>query len=165
MLITETLTSHQLLQLHSQILDELTKRGVVKTKNNPIGDYAEWLVATSLGCVLQTNSTAGYDAIDKEGYRLQIKARRITVSNKSRQLSAIRNLDGNGFDYLVAVIFDEGYGVKMALKIPHQIIKDYAKYSEHINGHILHLRGSMLSDLRIEDITCRLVCNESVGFS
>ena len=34
-----------LLRNHSAILDELKRRKVVRTKNNPIGGYAEWLVS------------------------------------------------------------------------------------------------------------------------
>jgi hypothetical protein len=146
-------TTTQLLQLHSQILEELQKRGIVKTKNNPIGDYAEWIVSKCLGCSLTSNSNSGYDAIDDQGIRYQIKARRITPSNKSSQLSAIRGLEKNDFDYLVAILFDQGYALTKALKIPHSVIGKYSKYRKHVNAHILYIRGPLLEDVSVEDIT------------
>jgi len=142
----------ELLQLHAAILDELKRRKVVRTKNNPVGDYTEWLVSKSLGLELTNNSAAGYDGIDPDGRRIQIKGRRITPSNKSRQLSAIRKLAEKQFDDLAAVIFDENYQIVDAVLIPHEVIDEYASYREHVNAHIVHLRGAILSDPRVKDI-------------
>jgi len=86
------LSIKELLQLSSSIIDELKRRKVVRTKNNPLGDYTEWLVAKGLGLELANNSVAGYDGIDSDGVKIQIKGRRVTPENKSRQVSAIRNL-------------------------------------------------------------------------
>ena len=67
------MTETELLQLQASVIDELKARGVVRTKNNPLGDYTEWLVAKALGLELATNSAAGYDATDADGVRYQIK--------------------------------------------------------------------------------------------
>lgn len=148
----ENLSSLELLQLHSSIIEELKKRGVVRTKNNPVGDYTEWLVARSLNLELANNSAAGFDAIDTNGTKIQIKGRRITPDNKSRQLSAIRNLELKDFDQLAAIIFDENYRILDAVLMPHEVIADYASYRSHTNAYILHLRGKILSDPRVQDI-------------
>jgi len=34
----------ELLQTHAAVIDELLRRKVVRTRNNPIGDYTEWLL-------------------------------------------------------------------------------------------------------------------------
>jgi hypothetical protein len=125
---------------------------VVRTKNNPVGDYTEWLVARGLGLELANNSVAGFDGIDRDGVKIQIKGRRITPDNNSRQLSAIRNLESQDFDQLAAVIFDENYNILDAVIMPHEVIGDYASYRAHTNAHILHLRGAILSDPRVRDI-------------
>jgi hypothetical protein len=148
----KSLSVIELLQFHSAILDDLKRRKVVRTRNNPVGDYTEWLVAKGLGLELAENSSAGFDATDSEGVKIQIKGRRVTAENKSRQLGAIRNLDTKAFDSLVAVIFDKNYQIITATLIPHKVIYDYANYSEHQNAHILHLKGSILNDPRVEDI-------------
>ena len=142
----------ELLQLQSSIINELKARSVVRTKNNPLGDYAEWLVANALGLDLQSNSKAGYDGVSKDGTRVQIKARRITPDNKSRQLGAIRNYAGKDFDVLAAVIFNEDFDVIDALLIPHDVVGEYANYREHVNAHILVLKGKILSDPRLKCI-------------
>ncbi len=148
----KNLSEVELLRLHSSIINELKSRNVVRTKNNPVGDYTEWLVANALGLELAKNSASGYDGIDSKGIKYQIKGRRITPDNKSRQLSAIRKLDEEDFDYLVAVIFDQNYGVVDAVMIPHEVVKEYATYKEHVNAYILHLRVAILNDFRVKDI-------------
>jgi len=148
----ENLSEIELLQLHASIINELKRRKVVRTKNNPIGDYAEWLVAKALNLQLARNSLAGYDGKDTNGVKYQIKGRRITPENKSRQLSAIRNLSGKDFDILVGLIFDEKYQILVAVQIPHEVVEEYAEYKKHVNGHILHLRGKILEDKRVKDI-------------
>lgn len=142
-----------LLQLQSSITEELLNRNVVRTKNNPLGDYTEWLVANALGLELQSNSKAGYDAVNSEGdTRFQVKGRRVTAGNKSRQLSAIRNYEDKQFDMLVAVIFDQDFNVIEAVQISHEVIKEYAVYRKHVNAHILILKGPILFDQRVKHI-------------
>jgi hypothetical protein len=146
------LSEIDLLKLHASIIKELKYRKVVRTQNNPVGDYTEWLISNTLNLKLTKNSKAGYDGIDKKGTKYQIKGRRITPDNLSRQLSAIRNLDQNKFDFLIGVIFDENYGVINAIQIPYAVVVEYATYRKHVNGHILHVRGKVLNDSRIINI-------------
>jgi len=146
------LNEKELLRLHAAIIDELKQRRVVRTKNNPVGDYTEWLVSKTMNLDLCNNSSSGYDGIDNKGIKYEIKGRRITPENKSRQLSAIRNLEDKHFDYLIGLIFDENYNVIDALIVPHEVVSEYASYRKHINGHILHLRGAILQDSRVRDI-------------
>lgn len=146
----------ELLRLQSSVTDELKTRNVVRTKNNPLGDYTEWLVANALGLELQTNSKTGYDGISKCGLRVQIKGRRITPDKTSRQLSAIRKYDKKEFDELAAVIFDEQYEIIDALLIPHEVVGEYAHYREHVNAHILILKGHILGDPRVKSIKMKL---------
>jgi hypothetical protein len=149
----ESLSTPELLQLYSRILDELRARKVVRTSNSPVGDYTEWLVANKLGLTLVKNSTSGHDAVDAFGMKFQIKGRRITSHNQSRQLSAIRNLESHDFDYLIAVLFNEQMKVLQVVKIPHEIIEKYARFSNHVHAHLLILRQNILNDPMVEDIT------------
>jgi hypothetical protein len=142
----------ELLQYHAAIIKELKQRKVVRTSNNPLGDYTEWLVSKSLALNLASNSEKGYDAIDKKGIKYQIKGRRITPNKKSRQLSAIRNLNSNTFDFLVGVVFDQDYSVIDAVIIPHSVIPDYSTYQKHTNSHIIRLQGKVLKDPRVKHI-------------
>jgi hypothetical protein len=64
----------KLLILFGDLLDELKKRGVVKTRNNPVADYAEWVAAKALNLKLQESSNKSFDAIDDRKIKYQIKA-------------------------------------------------------------------------------------------
>ncbi len=145
-----------LLQLQGSAIEELKRRKIVRTRNNPVGDYTEWLISTGLGLTLSEKSTAGHDAKDQKGKRIEIKGRRITPQNKSRQLSAIRNLNDKQFDYLGAVVFDEDYEILDAVMIPHEVVCEYASFRKHVNAHILHLRGEIVKDKRVRDISTDL---------
>jgi hypothetical protein len=149
----KSISTQQLLEYYSQILEELRERKIVRTSNSPIGDYAEWLIANQLGLTLVPNSTSGHDAVDSTGLKFQIKGRRLTARNKSRQLSAIRNLKNQDFDYLVGMLFNERFEILQVVKIPHAIIEKYARYSPHLNAHILVLRDNILSDPMVENLT------------
>jgi hypothetical protein len=41
----EVLSTRELLSLFARILEELRRRKVVRSSNNPVADYTEWLVA------------------------------------------------------------------------------------------------------------------------
>ncbi|MDK9559134.1 hypothetical protein QQF73_15985 [Marinobacter sp. M216] len=146
------LSVKELLQLQVSATNELKARGVVRTQNNPLGDYTEWLVARALNLELQANSKAGYDGVGKDGLRVQIKGRRVTPTNNSRQLSAIRKYAEKDFDVLAAVIYDERFNIIEALLIPHEVVGEYASYRKHVNAHILILKGPILIDPRVQSI-------------
>lgn len=145
-----------LLRQFAEILDELKRRGVLRTRNNPVADYCEWLVSNKLGFTLRNNSNSGYDAIDEAGIRYQIKGRRIDSTNPSRQLGVLRNLGAKDFDFLIAVIFNRDFTVAEAYKIPIDTIPQYSRFSVHQNGDILILRGGILNDSQVEDIKLAL---------
>ena len=140
----------ELLRTHAAIIDELKSRDVVKTHNNPIGDYTEWLVSTRMGLKLEPNSRASFDAKDATGTRYQIKGRR--DSGTHIQFSSIRNLDMKGFEFVIAVAFYDDYSIRLALKIPRRIIPEFAKYQEHTNAHNLILTDNTAKHPDVIDI-------------
>lgn len=112
------LSPSALLALHAQVADELRSRGITRSSNNPTGDLAEYLFCKSFGWTQSGNSNRSIDAVDSGGVRYQIKGRRITRFNNSRQLSAIRDLAGAHFDFLAGILFNEDYTVMKAAIIP-----------------------------------------------
>jgi len=76
------------LSLHSRVAEELRARGVTRSSNNPTGDLAEYLFCKAFGWTQAQKSHANIDAVGKDGTRYQIKGRRVTRFNNSRQLSA-----------------------------------------------------------------------------
>lgn len=152
----ETLTLAELLALHADIGIELQRRRICRTANNPVGDYTEWLVAQKLGLALDGNSQAGFDATDEAGIRYQIKGRRLVNPKAPPQLSVIRNLAGESFHYLVGVIFDSRFQVAYAAQVPHAVVLRLSVHNRHQNGHVLHLKPSILAEPGVVDLTAVL---------
>jgi len=144
----------ELLCLFGSILDELQSRSIVRTSNNPVSDYTEWLVSTRLNLKLAGNSEKGFDATSgSDGLKYEIKARRVTPANKSRQLSAIRDIEGKHFDFLIAVVYNKNFDVILALKIPHAVVVGRSSFVEKTNSYKLMAEDSLKSEPGVEDIT------------
>lgn len=114
-----------LMNQYAAVLITLNERGVIRTYNSPVGDFAEWLVSQKLGLRLEKNSARGLDATGSDGLRYQIKCRWERTdfpTPQSRELGVIRSLEKNQFDFLIAVIFDSHFQVRAAYQIPHEII-------------------------------------------
>jgi hypothetical protein len=149
-------TPRQLLTLFANILNELRRRDMVRTSNNPVADYTEFLVAHALALSLMRNSTSGCDAVDSSGNRYEIKGRRLTRHNTSPQLGAIRKLESCQFDYLAGVLFDEDFSVRRACLVPHEVVRNIATYRQHVNGWILLARPSLWEQEGVRDITSQV---------
>jgi hypothetical protein len=142
-----------LLEAHSTILAELKERRILRSKNNPTGDYTEWLVSSRLGLRLEANSVRGFDACNAGGVRYQIKGRRCTPANPSTQLGVIRNLEDKDFDVLAAVVFDENWAVTYAALIPHAVVAEVGQFRPHIRGHVMRLTRNIVARPDVEDIS------------
>jgi len=77
--------------LYRAILRELKSRGVIRTENAPVGDYAEYLVATALGGQLAANSEKSWDVLSENGEKLQVKARVVSEPQSRANCSYLRS--------------------------------------------------------------------------
>jgi hypothetical protein len=150
------LTAVELLALHSRVAEGLRKRGITRSSNNPTGDLAEHLFCKAFGWRQAGNSQANVDAIDADGLRYQIKGRRITRHNQSRQLGAIRDLAGEHFDYLAGVLFFEDYSVMRAAIIPRTIVVERASFVARTNSRRFLLRDDVWDVSTVRDVTAKL---------
>jgi len=147
------LSVSDLLNLNGKVSEELRRRLILRSSNNPTGDYGEWLFAKAFKWRLEGNSNSGYDARDRENRRIQIKCRRLTARNPSRLLSAIRNLDKDPFDILAAVLLNEQFQVQRAALIPIHVVRENVTRSDHVNAHRFHLRDKIWNFLGVDDVT------------
>lgn len=145
-----------LLRLYKEILRQLEERQVCTTKDSPIGGYGEWLVAQAFGGERQGNSNKSFDVVTSDGTRLQVKTRWLPLERDSRQLSAIRNLDTGGFDFVVAVLLDKEFEVMEAYQIPHAAVARLATRAAHTNSHRLVLNPKVCRDPDCRDITQKI---------
>src|ERR1700691_1572956 len=92
--------------LHDMSDDEIAKtwarcmrmlrvRDLVRTVNTPVGDYAERICWVRFKLERKGFAEKSIDAVDAKGIRYQIKGRRLTPENRSRQLSPIRDIEKN----------------------------------------------------------------------
>ena len=149
-------TIRELLTLHAEVMEELRRREVVRTSNSPVGDYAELLFSMAFGWALEGSSAAGHDATDGDGLRYQIKSRRLTSHNGSRQLSFLRRLPEKKFDYLAAVLFDARYRVKRAIILPHEGLEARCTFNAHSNAWRFRLEDSCWDMAGARDVTTEL---------
>lgn len=152
----KSLSVAELLVLHAQVGEELRERGVVRSANNPTGDLAEYLFCRAFGWQQAPNSERGYDAIGSDGVRYQIKGRRIHRRNKSRQLSAIRDIGGGHFDVLAGVLFDDDFNVVKAALVPIAFVVERSTYIAHTNSNKFMLRDDVWTASGVRDVTAEI---------
>jgi hypothetical protein len=128
--------------MHAELSEELRRRGVIRSSNNPNGDLVEHLFCRAFGWKQPPSSKRDADATDAAEVRYQIKGRRLTPHNNSRQLGALRDLPAKGFDVLAAVLFQEDYRILRAALIPHARVVDLAKRVERTNSWRFLLRDA-----------------------
>lgn len=132
------------------VMNELRRRGEIRSENNPTGDLAEALVAQHFEVELEPNSTAGFDLRLADGTRVQVKGRRRGPRSKPSHYGALRNLDKDPFDDLVVVLFSEGFAVESCHRLPIKVVRKLARYSSHTNSWRLPLvKGALAEHPRV----------------
>lgn len=157
-------TVGELLSTYAEILAELRERGVVRSANAPVGDYAEWLCLRALGGTLVDNfSVKSHDLVMADGRRVQVKARVTSEPSKAGQLqtSPFRTWD---FDLAAFVLLrDYDYAVRRAVLVPVDVVRVQSSFRSHVNGSVVMMRGALLDHEDAEDITARLRAVASEG--
>jgi hypothetical protein len=117
-----------LFSLYRASLPESKSRGVIRTENAPVGDYAEYLVVTALGGELAPNSEKSWDVLGQDGEKLQVKARVVSQPAQPGQLQ-LPPYRSFSFDAAVIVLHSAaGYTVVRASKLPRHLIESSAVY-------------------------------------
>lgn len=152
----ETESTQSLLRHYAEIIEILRARKIVRSSNNPVADYAETLASRALGLQLVGKSTAGHDAVDGAGIRYQIKSRRPTAHNKSRQLSFIRKLEAKPFDRLIGILFNPDFTVLRACCAPVALVQVRSSFVASVNGYRFWLHDDVWDQPGVSDITDRI---------
>lgn len=138
--------SSELFVLQGQLLAELRHRGVLRTNNQPVGDYAEWLVAQALGVDrLPANSTKSYDLVSDQYGKVQVKARLVSskATSNQQQTSPFRSED---FDHAAFVLLsDVDYSVVKAVLMPLAAVQERWTWREHVKGWTVHMNGHTMT--------------------
>ena len=145
-------TTVELLRTYADVIEELRAREVVRSKNNPVADYAETLVCRAVQGVLQPKSNKSFDILGADGKRYEVKARRITADNGSRQLGALRQLEKQPFDFLAGVLFNADFSIMRAAIVPWKIVFENATHVSYTNAWKFMLRDSVWSMSGVRDL-------------
>jgi hypothetical protein len=148
-----TNSAEALLRLHYHVLDELKARGIIRSASAPIGEYAEVLFCEAFAWDrVERGDHPGFDAIDKAGSRIQIKARRI-LGPGSRQLGSMRNLEQSPFDKLAAILFAKNLDIVRAAIIPLEVVRSRAMHDRYTNSYKFMLHDEVWNVPGVEDVT------------
>lgn len=98
--------------------DRLRRMGVIRTERT-IADYVEWMVARRLHLKLSENTIQeGFDAMDREGKRYQIKYRLHT-----KGATGFDNVHPRELDFLVCAFLDKRtYRIRSAYKVTRIVV-------------------------------------------
>ena len=130
------LTVGELLSTYTQILGELRHRGLIRTKNAPVGDLAEYACAIAYGGELAKNSEKSFDLVDSDGRLIQVKVRNVdAATSPSQTFSSIRSF---GFDACVFILVDGG-SVSAAFEWSAEEVRTHGKYRSHTNSTIVRV--------------------------
>jgi hypothetical protein len=146
------LSVRQLLASYVAVLDELMRRGLVRTRNSPLGDLAESLALRAYGGVLAPNSEKSYDLLTANHRRIQVKARLVDPRDRrSQNFSAFRSWN---FDSALFLLFDTNtYDLIWARELTRDETEAIGRRVERTNSSAILVRGVAASGT---DITVRL---------
>ncbi len=148
-----------LLAGYARTIAVLRARGVIRTSNAPLGDYAEWLVWRAVGGTIEPNSTKSHDVTDTFGRRLQVKARLVSSPPTAGQLqtSVFRSWD---FDFVVLVqLAERDYSVVRASMLPARVFEGgraNTRWSQHVKGWLVMMTPAIMGHGDAIDMTDQL---------
>ncbi len=152
-------TSAELLADWAGIMRELQQRKVIRTRNNPISDIAEEIVAKHFRGQRGESTQKGWDVRTGQT-RIQVKAMRQGGGYRRTTLGVIR---GKDFDKVVVVVFPEDFSIDQikAYEFSKQFVfskmdgVERFPHREHVNGRVINLTTTVLDDKAVKSINVR----------
>ena len=143
----------ELLRVHRWTLRRLMALGVIRSFNQPQGDWAEMLVKEAYNGELAETSNKGYDVIDEHRSLLQVKTRAVEEGTTSLMASDFRSFK---FHKLVLVrLGGDDLSVQKAAMLTVDQVKDIVGWEEDQPNKRYRLRaddatmskGDIITDL------------------
>lgn len=120
----------KLLIEYRNIVNRLKEKGIIRT-TKVVSDYGEYVAAKKLGLQRDPNpSNKGYDAIDEQGRKYEIKTRKATAWNKPT-IFPVNEDQLRSADFIIYVEFDDDWNLVKLLRIPTSEVQ-YNKYKRVI---------------------------------
>lgn len=147
----------ELIKLHRDIITELKRREIVRTRNQPIAGYTRWLVKRCYRLNDAGNPNDRHDFIDDNGIKYIVRSRQVNESTMlNAPFSVIRDIEDRNFDFLVIVVYDMDFNIIQAKKITIESLLLHNHYNEHQNGYVLRPNDIESFEIGVEDIRVEL---------
>ena len=101
-------------------IDELIRLGAIRS-HVLVGDLGELIAARYYGVALPSPFTAGYDLVDRQGNRVQVKTLRATPTRPRTIIGEVRD----PCDVVLAIRLDFDYAPTEALEIPRAVADQF----------------------------------------
>jgi Family of unknown function (DUF6998) len=101
-------------------IDELIRLGAIRS-HVLVGDLGELIAARYYGVALPSPFTAGYDLVDRQGNRVQVKTIRATPTRPRTIIGEVRD----PCDVLLAIRLDFDYAPTEAPEIPRAVADQF----------------------------------------
>ncbi|SDM69083.1 hypothetical protein SAMN05216368_10219 [Cryobacterium flavum] len=137
-----SLSVGELIDTYSGILDELRQRGLIRTKNAPVVDLAEYAASIAYDGILEKDSAKSYDLLAGDGRRVQVKVRNVVADTSPSQIfSAIRS---DGYDVCLFVLVIDNW-VTLAKEWSPADVKVHGRYQAHTNSVVVQVGTVMVN--------------------
>jgi hypothetical protein len=108
----------------TETMRELKRRGLIRSLgSNPLGGYAEALVARHYGTEPEVGRDKGYDVVRPDsGATVQVKGRRYARGSSTTHFGEFDLFAERRFNEFVGVVFDEDFTVRSAWHMPWETV-------------------------------------------
>jgi len=151
------LTTEQLIDAYSDIINQLKERGVIRTKNL-IGDLGEYLAIEHFNKLPNKSNlniappgTKNIDAISRNGERYSVKS---TTGNTTGVFSGLEDpgsekKDTQKFEYVLVVMFSDNFKLDKILEIDWNLFLKHKKWHGTMKAWNLSITKALLSEAEI----------------
>ncbi|MBO6794119.1 MAG: hypothetical protein JJ895_09415 [Balneolaceae bacterium] len=153
----DKLNTTELIQAYSEIIKQLKKRGVIRTKNL-LGDLGEYLA------IEHFNNTAGMsnlqaapagtqniDAISRNGDRYSIKSTSGKLTGVFYGLEPLNSekIDKQKFEFVLIVKFDDDFQLENIIQLDWQLFLKYKRWHKTMKAWNISITKSLISEAEI----------------
>lgn len=147
----------ELVQLYSQSIKELKRRGIIRT-NNVIGDLGEYLAIDYYNKTLGLPNlqaapigTENIDAISRNGERYSIKSTSTSTTGVFYGLNSKGVADGDKqkFEYVIICKFDNNFQLEYIYELNWEDFIEHKRWHSRMNAWNLSLTQKMIGDCKI----------------
>lgn len=151
------LNQYDLITLYSEVIDELKRRKIIRSKN-VVGDIGEYLAVDYYSKTpglpkLQFSlpSTENIDATSTKGERYSIKC---TTSNTTGVFYGLNSPENKGaqkqlFEYVIIVVLNDSYQLKKILELDWDTFMKHKKWHSRMKAWHLTITKQLLADATI----------------